>query len=410
MKKLIPFILALTLLTGCSGGEQMPPISSDIQRMLETAKSGEAGSPYAQFEKIDHLTAAPIGNVGGTTLEIDAEVILPDTDHVPIAAVKNRKLTQEEADRILETFIGDRRFVCDDGVTPANRELKNGPIQGKVVIPTSRYSQKEFYLQITEDGAAYFREPFSSFESSAVVNPIDKGSPIYELLADPQPEQELVDELIGKLNIADAQRSDASLTAFMSNETVEKNVYGRKMQVFAYVEHGYLFEYYPALDGVPITYYPDSTMLERSDKENTSPFERITVGAGSKLTSSARTPDVLWFQWEKPYDKFEILEKDAKLLPLEEIMEIFRTVVQSQSYDIQKMYFMRQLNPLKLTKIQLNEMYIPNEADSGGLLVPVWDFTVEISGENNFNQSLTMNRIMLTLNAVDGTVMSRIPS
>lgn len=413
MKKLIPFILTLSLLTGCSGGEQIPPISSDTQRMLETAKSGEAGSPYAQFEKLDHLTADPIENVSECTLEIDADVQLPDTDHVPIASVKTRKLTQEDADRIFDTFIGERDFVCEDGVTPANRLLKDGIIRGKAIIPVTRYSQKELCLQITENGAVFFQEPYGFFDdfemTEVLINEInnsqlDQYIPVLE-------QQPYADEIVSSMKLDNARAHSTRRVVFLG-KTKKQNLTGTgsKGEIYTNSKGGVLVEYYPTVERVPITYIPQSMLLERNDEQEQKGAERITVGYGVPMVSGSGVKpntETLWFQWQNPFGEYELLERDAKLLSMPEIMEIFRTMVKSQTYHFQKTLYLQKIKQMTVTKIQLNEMYLPNEDGTGGLLVPVWDFTVRIEARTNLNYDVTLDRILLTVNAVDGTIMNR---
>lgn len=413
MKKIIPFVLALSLLTGCSGGAPTLQISSDTQRLLETARTNEQGVSFARFEKQEHLAADPIQNVSGCTLEIDADVQLPDTDHVPIASVKTRKLTQEDADRILDTFIGDRDFVCEDGVTPANRLLKDGIIRGKAIIPVTRYSQKELCLQITEDGAAFFQEPYGSFDTFEMGDfmfhdvynaELEKYFPALE-------EQPYADKIVNSLKLENAKAHSSRRGAFLGKATrpTQPGEVPRG-EVYTDSKGGILVEYYPTVERVPITYISQSSLLEWDDTQKQQSAERITIGYGAPMVSGVGVKpntETLWFQWQNPFGEFEILERDAKLLPMPEIMEIFRMVVKSQTYHFQEMFYLQQINRLTVTKIQLNEMYLPNEDGSGGLLVPVWDFTVRIEAKTNLNYDAGLDRILLTVNAVDGTIMNR---
>ena len=104
MKKRFCWILAvLMLLTGCAA----PAAASET----EAAQSQEPrGMLLSSMEVPERFTGDWTGVEGLVTVHADASVELPEVDTIPIATVKRRKFTDQDAEKLITFFCGDAPF------------------------------------------------------------------------------------------------------------------------------------------------------------------------------------------------------------------------------------------------------------------------------------------------------------
>lgn len=118
MKKQLCAIFAATmLLTGCAA-------SADASQ-VETTMAAQAQSVSA-LEVPDRFTGDWTGVEGLVTVHADASVELPDVDTIPIATVKRRSFTDEEAEKVITYFCGDAPFY------KTVREMTKAEIQQQI--------------------------------------------------------------------------------------------------------------------------------------------------------------------------------------------------------------------------------------------------------------------------------------
>lgn len=105
MKKQLCWVLAaLLLLTGCASSPAVPS-------QTETEQATNPPEPIVSALEIpDRFTGDWTGVEGLVTVHADAAVELPDVDALPIATVKRRNFTDEDAERLITFFCGDAPF------------------------------------------------------------------------------------------------------------------------------------------------------------------------------------------------------------------------------------------------------------------------------------------------------------
>ncbi len=101
MKKRFCWILAAAmLLTGCAA----PAATS------ETEAAQPQGMLLSTLEVPERFTGDWTGVEGLVTVHADAVVDLPEVDTIPIATVKRRNFTDEDAEKLITFFCGDAPF------------------------------------------------------------------------------------------------------------------------------------------------------------------------------------------------------------------------------------------------------------------------------------------------------------
>ncbi len=123
-----------------------------------------------------------------------------------------------------------------------------------------------------------------------------------------------------------------------------------------------------------------------------------------KLNFYVNDDGIVAMEWESPYELTETVTEDAALLPFSDVMDIFK-----------KMYVVEndgQAKDVTVDRICLSYMRV-SERDKNytGLLVPVWDFYgTELwhpEGGEDYTSFYDPDSSMLTINAVDGTIIDR---
>lgn len=98
------------------------------------------------------------------------------------------------------------------------------------------------------------------------------------------------------------------------------------------------------------------------------------------------------FTWDSPMETGETIADNVNLLTYKEIIEIFKQQVLLQYADTEE------AKKLHITEIRLGLMRVKNKDDQNSFtLTPVWDFIQEENGKE----------AILTINAVDGSIMNR---
>lgn len=145
-------------------------------------------------------------------------------------------------------------------------------------------------------------------------------------------------------------------------------------------------------------------------------MENIQIYVGSE--------GILSFEWYSPSGDAIVQEESASLLPFEEIAEVADTMLpvvitgptESRSLvELDKLNGIETRMDVTITEVSLTLMRIRDKGSSQGTIVPVWDFWGSWSwyapGTDTsevMQNGVSCRQPMLTLNAVDGTVVSRL--
>ena len=125
---------------------------------------------------------------------------------------------------------------------------------------------------------------------------------------------------------------------------------------------------------------------------------------------------ILDFTWQSPSGETIVKEEQTALLPFEEIASIANTMLpvvivgpkDHSLVDLDRINGFDTKMDVEITKVSLTLMRIRDKGSLQGTIVPVWDFWGTSSWYRADEQPQNYDtQPMLTLNAIDGTVVSR---
>lgn len=171
-------------------------------------------------------------------------------------------------------------------------------------------------------------------------------------------------------------------------------------------EEGVLLEYVRQVNGPPLT----KTNYDGTASESGAPdignwfYERIMVYVlGDR---------VVCFDWWNPYEITDI-QSAGTLIDFRDIQDIFAQMIFVKNSDwlgINKSNGFDSLHDLNIDKAQLTLMRVrPRDSVTEGRIVPVWDFWgTERSSAPDYDDHIREEYgVLLTINALDGTVIDR---
>lgn len=467
MKRIFIFLLASTMafsLTAChkvSGTSIVSGMNNSLILEMASGNMKENKTVAEMLNAPDRMRLSITDPKGDVCVNVDADILLPDTDSIPVVKVRGRDFTQEEADRIFDYFIGDADFNnrFETGYTfeeerlmhwmeelsketdPAERESLQRNIDkfksAGVTIPDKPHdilpASKVF--ELTKSGAmqikGYSKEG-NNHKYLCISNHLaeSKNMVLYTCeqkgYADIGHEANYLSKAL-KNNLEKLGLGAAlQIPLYISPEDAEKKaedalralkisdmelysceeVWGGALlhggNVKQQVRHAYRLEFVRSIDGTLLTYAENK--INRTSVE-------IDERTGARLAPSWPYERVMFiiddtgiveFLWESPYEVTEQVVENAKLIPFKDIEAIFSKMIfvaHAQSGGDSKLTF-------NIDRVQLGMMRIQDKYSPGtGLIVPVWDFfgTMALDG-HGINTGHTSH---LTVNAIDGSIINR---
>ena len=179
-------------------------------------------------------------------------------------------------------------------------------------------------------------------------------------------------------------------------------------QVETGFDSGYkCFTLLPVYEGIPV--YPYTTMYGSDTGRQAAgvPFARNLDQ--EEIFGTLYEGEVISLQWNSPFTVLSTENENVPLLPFERIMEIFRRQVFMSVY-CDKGHDIR----YRVTNIQFSYMRVQVKDSDDYYLLPVWDFTGYIvhdwpmsPGDTAISKGFYSNMSILTVNAVDGSIIDR---
>ena len=470
-KRPFVFALALTmaLAAGCQATPEEPIVSGkSSDALIERAAEQTAGTLAERVAAPERYTGSAASAGGEMTVTIDAAVTVPEADQAPIWRVVPANITQEQVDVLMDMLVQGELYDYDlpkskQELTEELLQLKQEQAQGpseedagavwvtedgalgweeyiqqridqlqeeiakapETVTPTVSTGQFQVY---TDDGfmraggenttdeygwealmaeagegmeynsrASYVRAPERGFFLSYVTADNTEDLPYtYELDVSKIPDiavtqkqaQALCEPVVEALGMADMRLYSA----------VKKYGGGPNAPRCCWE-----LEYTRCLEGIPIAYSsvePGYIGTYEGDPEN---FEFKPPWDNEKLMFLVNDEGIVGMKWNCPYTIQETVTEDAALLPFDDIMDIFEKmfVVENDGKSLDA----------TVDSVRLSYMRVSEQNKSyTGLLVPVWDFYGTEQRHMDNGESYTSrdpDRSLMTINAVDGTVIDR---
>lgn len=458
--RMLSAALAVTLLSGCGAAQTNTPAETSVNQAMLLEKSAQPQEGAYTFP--EKFTGDWTGQEGKLTIHADAQVVAELGTALPTATVEPREFTQEDVDNLLKVFLkGEPLYshVQTKQELQGHLDYINSPDwtsdPGKPSDPASLEARrKELNAWYTAEIAKAPEEKpilhgFSDSDDpkriggTATVNGIKWCVSIWNNLGDFFTNASIIREDY-KYRDYDIPLPEASKEEAVAEGNALMQELG--FDNFALVDvqqwspqlpkdNGVWRLYYaPSVNGFPVsgarqdttqthdgTVYQDCWYWCYAASEESNPdtvaweLENIYLDVGKD--------GILSFDWTAPSTQPMVQQAQSALLPFEEIASIADTMLPEviQGPDGRVLVEVDQYNGFEtrmdvdITKVSLSLMRIRDKGSLQGTIVPVWDFwgtSDWYDAEPNAYgyQEKGMNyeyQPMLTLNAVDGTVVDR---
>ena len=451
--RMLSAALAVTLLSGCGAAQTNTPAETSVNPAMLLEKSAQPQ---------ENVTGDWTGQEGKLTIHADAQVVAELGTALPTATVKPREFNQEDVDNLLKVllkgeplyshvqtkqelqghldYINSPDWTSDPGKPsdPASLEARRKELNAWYTAEIAKAPEEKPILHgfsdsddpkwiggtATVDGTEWevsIRNDTDYGWTSAYIERTDYKYRDYTIpLPDASKEESIAQgnalmQALGLQNfvLTDAQQWNVELPG----------------------DNGIWRLYYaPTVNGFPVpgvrqdttqthdgTVYHDYQYWDYACKDSENPdtvswyLENILLDVGKD--------GVLCFAWTAPSTQPVVQQAQSALLPFEEIASIANTmlpevIVGPKETPLTKLDQYNGFDTrmdVDITKVSLSLMRIRDKGSLQGTIVPVWDFwgtSDWYDAEPNAYgyQEKGMNyeyQPMLTLNAVDGTVVDR---
>lgn len=458
--RMLSAALAVTLLSGCGAAQTSTPAETSVNQAMLLEKSAQPQEGAYTFP--EKFTGDWTGQEGKLTIHADAQVVAELGTALPTATVEPREFNQEDVDNLLKVFlkgeplyshvqtkqelqghldyINSPDWTSDPGKPsdPASLEARRKELNAWYTAEIAKAPEEKPILHgfsdsddpkwiggtATVDGTEWgvsIRNDIDGGWTSAYIERTDYKYRDYTIpLPDASKEESIArgNALIQALGLDNFVLTDAQ------QWTVELPGDNGVWRLY----------YAPTVNGIPVpgvrqditqthdgTVYQDYQYWDYACKDSENPdtvswyLENILLDVGKD--------GILCFAWTAPSTQPVVQQAQSALLPFEEIASI-ADVMLPEVIVGPKETPLTQLDQyngfdtrmdVDITKVSLSLMRIRDKGSLQGTIVPVWDFwgtSDWYDAEPNAYgyQEKGMNyeyRPMLTLNAVDGTVVDR---
>lgn len=446
-------LLAMSLLTGC-GAQAAPTEPTTVSQAALLEKSAQPQDSYTFPEK---FTGDWTGQEGRLTIHADAKVEAPQGVILPTATVEPRDFTQADVDNLVQVLLKGQTLYAhtqtkqelqdwadkirspqwtpdpDKGLTtPEQIEQERQRIladydamlatapEEEPIIHGFSDSPKENRISgwATVDGEEYdvFVDNSTDATSSDFAEIIRKAYKYSGIFDNPEYWGDITkDEAIAQ---GDALIQALGLTRMVLDDAQLENN-GTWQLYYVPTVNGLRLPSIPirtedSIEGYSHTEYWDYSCWEEENADTVYwPMESIYLDVGKE--------GVLSFRWFNPATEPVVKQTQTSLLPFEEIAAIadaMLPVVVIGPHESRSLVEIDQINgdtsyvDVNITKVSLSLMRIRDKGSLHGTIVPVWDFWGSrdwygFEGPYGQKGSQITTQPMLTLNAIDGSVVSR---
>lgn len=458
--RMLSAALAVTLLSGCGAAQTNTPAETSVNQAMLLEKSAQPQeSAYTFPEK---FTGDWTGQEGKLTIHADAQVVAELGTALPTATVEPREFTQEDVDNLLKVllkgeplyshvqtkqelqghldYINSPDWTSDPGKPsdPASLEARRKELNAWYTAEIAKAPEEKPILHGFSDSDDPKRIGGTATVDGikwevSIRNDIDGG---WTAAYIERTDYKYRDYSI-KLPDASKEESIARGNALMQALGLQNFVLtdAQQWSVELPGDNGIWRLYYaPTVNGFPIagarqditqthdgTVYQDYQYWDYACKDSENPdtvswyLENILLDVGKD--------GVLCFAWTAPSTQPVVQQPQSALLPFEEIASIANTMLpevivgpkETPLTQLDQYNGFETRMDVDITKVSLSLMRIRDKGFLQGTIVPVWDFwgtSDWYDAEPNAYgyQEKGMNyefQPMLTLNAVDGTVVDR---
>ena len=447
-KKMIPIlsgILALIMLSGC-GAPQAQTEPTTVNQAMLIEKSSQSQESYTYP---DRFTGDWTSQEGKLTIHADAPVVAEQGVVLPTATVTPREFTQEDVDKLLTVFLKGEPLY---GFVQTKKELQetldhinspewqsdpDGPAQTPEQLEARRKELNAWYeAEISKapeekpiiHGFSDSADP-ARIGGSAVVDGVEYEVSIWNQVGQPWTRASITlhdYKYMEKQEWGGISKEEAIAQGDALMQALEMDA----MQLSDAQQQDtgeWQLCYMPTVNGF---YLPSirQDVVETHEGEKISHFQYFTYHASEETNAdpvswpmesvwvTVGKDGILEFTWQSPSGETIVKEEQTALLPFEEIASIANTMLpvvivgpkNHSLVDLDRINGFDTKMDVEITKVSLTLMRIRDKGSLQGTIVPVWDFWGTSSWYRADEQPQNYDtQPMLTLNAIDGSVVSR---
>jgi len=445
--QLLSGLLALTMLSGCGGAKGETESTSVNQAMLIEQSSQEQGN----YTFPERFTGDWTSQEGKLTIHADAQVVAEQGVVLPTATVTPRQFDQADVDNLLKVFLKGAPLYDRVSTKQELREILEDirateykPDPDAATMPQEELDarQKELiaWYEAELEKAPEERPVIHGFSDSHDPKAISGTATVDGIPLEVSINREWGNAIIAREGLKygcypfdenqaypDEKEAIAQADALMKELGLD-NMACDDVQLW---EHGILRLYYvPTVNGIRLSSIREDHMEADGTRSH---YQYWDYGA-----SEEKNPDtVSWrmeniqvfvgkdgiysFEWRFPSGAVTVKTEQTALLPFEEIASIAGTMLPvvvigpTEAHtlvDLDRINGVDTKMDVTITKVSLTLMRIRDKGSLQGTIVPVWDFWgtwdwYDADGQDEAEHNYTVQP-MLTLNAIDGSVVSRL--
>lgn len=455
-RKLIAILLALITAISLAACQKTPDeeyvVKKDTSRMVEQAGAQDGGTAVSSLGIPDGKYIFETTDTSGKMhIKADAEIVLPEADHMPVARVSMGQFTDTDVKNLYDTLCADKTPVSDNSQLP--KDYYRAQLEQLTQMRQSGNLDK---YESTEELDKAINEVMSKIESApetaAEVAPnlsfatqdggisevnvlcIDKDSVVSQLIVTNETEGDgggsvtyirniqsraafssltagglsvtlafaetmKPDFTPPKISEAQTQESAGSIVAKLGLK--DFSCTGTRLMPLSGAPTGvYEVMFTRSINGVNVTYTNDDMSFDPEAQDGVAKpwrYEKIRIFIDDN--------GVFALIWNAPYVVDEIQYEKATLLPFEKIKSIFEQMIVVKNEQFNEADLTGEQS-ITITKIRLGLMrVIEKDNNANAVLVPVWDFfgTYDIGGGETIGTDGYQS--LLTINAVDGSII-----
>ncbi|MEG1884402.1 MAG: DUF6034 family protein [Clostridia bacterium] len=473
MKRTIRMLLTVLMLMGALVGCQQTPdnpivVGKNLDNLLEKAQdSGAIPESNAQPEAAaaedensillmnlgipQNLKLENVSAKGKLHVHMDASIILPQAEKMPIASVKMSRLTNDTVKRLVETLFDGAQTVSDDlsllpkayhdniikdlmanvenemwfneryleqaeydaSLASAMQSLENAPTQATYEPLQYQFDNPAedgkyvHYYALQSDGSLSRINVYTESGSARLEyfrNTDDSCLDILLGRAIPSPDSTSVESIpLHTIQSEVLKTAEAALNKMGFDDFECTGVRQHKAENIK-PDGIYEFMFTRAVNDIPVTYTDDGggdrkILYEGEKFAKPWLYEKIRVFIDDN--------GIAMFEYCSPHELMGIELEGATLLPFSSIQAIFEKmiVIVDNEYDTSEEewtceYF---IDHVTLGLMRLTE----RDVGSQGLLIPVWDFFGRSIDSYGIERGTSGYTSLLTINAIDGSIIDR---
>jgi|GEM_PF-6542751 len=231
LKQFIFIVFEVGFIFFCAACQATPEeavVQSKTGEEFEEAIQKTAEEVKSETTEVQHITKMITNDTKTTTIEVDADVILPQVNKIPVAEVGKGRISQEQLDRVIDTLIGDGEMYDPSIVTREKLEAKIVRIKKEALDMDSDLAQSNFITNMT-DLQAYADERIKEIQEQMADAPS-------ETEIDPTITNLAVSTNSASIYVDDGKEYDAWIRYWNTLDSAEPG-WG-KSQGFEYINYG----------------------------------------------------------------------------------------------------------------------------------------------------------------------------